>query len=60
MPQYEGGSWFGEIHRMVTEEHPFVLVDAAKPLRLNGRASMCGGLYVNVERLPDFAPRESV
>jgi hypothetical protein len=30
-----------------------VLVDASKPLRLNGRASMCDGLYVNVERLPN-------
>ena len=60
MPQYEGGSWLGEIHEILTREHPFVLVDASKPLRLNGRASMCDGLYVNIERLPDFAPREFV
>ena len=60
MPQYEGGSWFGELHEILTRDHPFVLVDASKPLRLNGRASMCDGLYVNVRRLPDFAPRDFV
>ena len=60
MPQYVGGSWFGEIHEILTREHPFVLVDASKPLRLNGRASMSDGLYVNIERLPDFAPRDFV
>ena len=60
MPQYVGGSWFGEIHQILTRQHPFVLVDASKPLRLNGRASMSDGLYVNLERLPDFAPREFV
>jgi FkbM family methyltransferase len=60
MRQYEGGSWFGETHEILTEQHPFVLVDASKPLRLNGRASMSDGLYVNIARLPDFAPREFV
>ena len=60
MRQYEGGSWFGEIHEILTEQHQFVLVDASKPLRLNGRASMSDGLYVNIARLPDFAPREFV
>jgi FkbM family methyltransferase len=60
MPQYVGGSWFGELHELLTNEHPFVLVDASKPLRLNGRASMSDGLYVNIARLPDFAPREFV
>ncbi len=58
MRQYEGGSWFGEIHEILTRDHGFVLVDASKPLRLNGRASMSDGLYVNVRRLPDFAPRD--
>lgn len=58
MPQYESGSWLGEIHEILTREHPFVLVDASKPLRPNRRASMGDGLYVNVERLPNFAPRE--
>jgi hypothetical protein len=29
-------------------------------LRLNGRASMVDGLYVNVQRLPDFSPRDFV
>lgn len=60
MPQYVGGSWFGEIHEILTQQHSFVLVDASKPLRLNGRASMSDGLYVNIRRLPDFAPREFV
>ena len=60
MQQYEGGAWFGEIHEILTQEHPFVLVDASKPLRLNGRASMSDGLYVNLQRMPDFAPREFV
>ena len=60
MPQYQGGSWLGEIHEILTRDHPFVLVDASKPLRLNGRASMCDGLYVNIERLPNFAPRDFV
>jgi FkbM family methyltransferase len=60
MPQYVGGSWFGELHEWLTREQSFVLVDASKPLRLNGRASMSDGLYVNIARLPDFAPREFV
>lgn len=60
MPQYIGGSSFGELHVCLTREHPFVLVDASKPLRLNGRASMSDGLYVNTARLPDFAQRDFV
>ena len=56
--QYIDGSWFGELHELLTQEHPFVLVNTSKPLRLNGRASMSDGLYVNIERLPDFAPRD--
>ncbi|MEY2550619.1 MAG: hypothetical protein QOG12_763, partial [Verrucomicrobiota bacterium] len=60
MPQYEGGSWFGEIHEFLTRKHGFVLVDATRPLRLNGRASMSDGLYVNEKLVPDFAPRDFV
>lgn len=60
MPQYEGGSWFGEIHELLTRKHGFVLVDATRPLRLNGRASMSDGLYVNEKLVPDFAPRDFV
>lgn len=60
MPQYEGGSWLADVHQILTRQHPFVLADASKPLRLNGRASMCDGLYVNIERLPSFASREIV
>lgn len=47
MPQYVGGSWLGEIHELLTREHNFFLADTSKTLCLNGRASMCDGLYVN-------------
>lgn len=60
MPQYEGGSWFGEMHELLTAKHGFVLVDATKPLCLNGRASMSDGLYVNEALVPDFAKRDFV
>ena len=60
MPQYEGGSWFGEIHELLTGKHGFVLVDATKPLCLNGRASMSDGLYVNEKLVPNFAKRDFV
>ena len=60
MPQYEGGSWLGEIHELLTRQHGFVLVDATKPLRLNGRASMSDALYVNEKLVPDFARRDFV
>jgi len=60
MPQYVGGSWFGEMHELLTGKHGFVLVDATKPLCLNGRASMSDGLYVNQQLVPDFARRDFV
>ncbi len=60
MPQYEGGSWFGEIHELLTRTYGFILVDATKPLRLNGRASMSDGLYVNATFVPDFGQRDFV
>ncbi|HEX4641199.1 MAG TPA: FkbM family methyltransferase [Chthoniobacterales bacterium] len=60
MPQYEGGSWFGEIHELLTQRHDFVLVDATKPLRLNGRASMSDAVYVNEKLVPNFAPLDFV
>jgi FkbM family methyltransferase len=60
MRQYEGGSWLGEIHELLTATHGFVLVDAAKPLRLNGRASMLDGLYVNEKLVPDFGTGDFV
>jgi FkbM family methyltransferase len=58
MPQYEGGSWFGEIHELLTRQFGFVLADATKPLCLNGRAAMSDGLYVNEKLVPDFARRD--
>lgn len=59
MPQYEGGSWLGELHETLTREHGFFLANASKALCLNGRASMCDGLYVNPAMVrewvkPDF------
>jgi FkbM family methyltransferase len=60
MPQYVGGSWFAEIHELLTGNFGFVLVDATKPLCLNGRASMSDGLYVNEALVPDFAKRDFV
>ena len=47
MPQYEGGSWLGELHQTLTRDYGFFLANASKPLVLNGRDSMCDGLYVN-------------
>jgi FkbM family methyltransferase len=59
MPQYEGGSWFGDLHESLTHQYGFFLVNASRPLCLNGRASMCDGLYVNPKMVrewvkPDF------
>ncbi len=59
MRQYVGGSWLGEIHEILTRDYPFFLANASQPLCLNGRASMCDGLYVNRELVrkwvkPDF------
>jgi FkbM family methyltransferase len=59
MPHYEGGSWFGEVHEILTREYGFFLANATAPLVLNGRASMIDGLYVNPNLVhqwvkPDF------
>ncbi len=47
MPQYDGGSWLGDVHEILTGDFGFFLANATAPLVLNGRASMCDGLYVN-------------
>ena len=47
MPQYDGGSWLADIHQILTRDFGFLLANATAPLVLNGRASMCDGLYVN-------------
>jgi FkbM family methyltransferase len=60
MPQYEGGSWLGEIHEILTRDHGFFLANASKALVLNGRASMCDGLYVNPKRVPDWVKPDFV
>jgi FkbM family methyltransferase len=59
MPQYDGGSWLGEIHEILTRDFGFFLANASAPQVFNGRASMCDGLYVNPDRVqewvkPDF------
>jgi FkbM family methyltransferase len=59
MPHYEGGSWLGDVHETLTRDHGFFLANASRPLCLNGRASMCDGLYVNPKMVrewvkPDF------
>ena len=47
MPQYDGGSWFGDVHEILTRDFGFFLANVSRPQVLNGRASMCDGLYVN-------------
>jgi FkbM family methyltransferase len=59
MPQYAGGSWFGDVHEILTRDFGFFLANASQPQVLNGRASMCDGLYVNPKLVrewvkPDF------
>ncbi len=59
MPQYDGGSWLGDIHQILTRDFSFFLANASQPQVLNGRASMCDGLYVNSKLVrewvkPDF------
>jgi FkbM family methyltransferase len=59
MPQYDGGSWFGDVHQILTRDFGFFLANASRPQVLNGRASMCDGLYVNPNLVrewvkPDF------
>jgi FkbM family methyltransferase len=60
MPQYEGGSWFGDLHETLTRDLGFFLANASKPLVLNGRASMCDGLYVNSKLVPNFVKPDFV
>jgi FkbM family methyltransferase len=59
MPQYDGGSWFGEVHEILTRDFGFFLANATAPQVFNGRASMVDGLYVNPNLVqewvkPDF------
>lgn len=59
MPQYEGGSWVGEMQQILTREFGFFLANVSAPQVLNGRASMVDGLYVNPKLVqewvkPDF------
>jgi FkbM family methyltransferase len=57
--QYDGGSWLGEVHQILTRDFGFFLANATAPQVLNGRASMIDGLYVNANLVhewvkPDF------
>ncbi len=59
MPQYDGGSWLGEVHEILTREFGFFLANATAPQVLNGYAAMIDGLYVNPNLVqewvkPDF------
>jgi FkbM family methyltransferase len=59
MPQYDGGSWLGEVHQILSRDLGFFLANATAPQVLNGRASMVDGLYVNPNLVqewvePDF------
>ena len=59
MPQYDGGSWLGEVHQILSRDFGFFLANATAPQVLNGRASMVDGLYVNPNLVqewvkPDF------
>jgi len=59
MPQYDGGSWFGDVHEILTRDFGFFLGNTSQAQVLNGRASMCDGLYVNPNLVrewvkPDF------
>ena len=59
MAQYDGGSWLGEIHEILTRDFGFFLANASAPQILNGRAAMLDGLYVNPNLIqewvkPDF------
>jgi len=59
MPQYEGGSWLGDVHEILTGKFGFFLANATAPRVLNGHASMIDGLYVNPNLVqewvePDF------
>jgi FkbM family methyltransferase len=60
MSQYQGGSWFANVHQILTDEHGFFLANASRPLVLNGRASMCDGLYVNPKLVPNFVKPDFV
>ncbi len=60
MPQYDGGSWFGDIHQILTRDFGFFLANTSQPQVLNGRASMCDGLYVNPNLVPDWVKPDFV
>ena len=60
MQQYINGSWFGEIHEILTRDHSFFLANTSTPLCLNGRASMCDGLYVNPKLVRQWVQRDFV
>ena len=60
MPQYEGGSWLGDVHETLTRDFGFFLANASAPQVLNGRASMVDGLYVNPSLVREWAKPDFV
>ena len=60
MPQYDGGSWFGDVHEILTRDFGFFLANASAAQVLNGRASMCDGLYVNPNLVQEWAKPDFV
>jgi FkbM family methyltransferase len=60
MPQYDGGSWFGDVHEILTCDFGFFLANTAAALVLNGRAAMCDGLYVNPNLVQEWAKPDFV
>jgi len=60
MSEYDGGSWFGDVHEILTRDFGFFLANASAPQVLNGRASMCDGLYVNPNLVREWAKPDFV
>jgi FkbM family methyltransferase len=60
MSQYEGGSWLGDVHQILTRDFGFFLANASAPQVLNGRATMCDGLYVNPNLVQEWAKPDFV
>ena len=60
MPQYDGGSWFGDVHQILARDFGFFLANVSAALVLNGRASMSDGLYVNPNLVQEWAKPDFV
>ena len=45
--KYEEGGAFADVHRRMTQDFPFQLIDMSGPLSVEGRASFSDALYKN-------------